>query len=349
MSKRPSSRRLEERSARAVAQTASRVSSKPRLRELSRRSPASFALPRAGTGIVDYVAGWCEHLARRIAEGAAAGSSPARAFLGVAGSAKDVSPAARREKGTGERRGRRSTAAGLHSDRVLPALRRAVPSAAALSSRSAASTSSSNRLRAHARLSAGWCIRCPIPVFPFLGVHFTRSVDGGLTAGPNAVPAFAQGGLSPARRGVGATSRSCSAPPGSGGSPGAPHVGMGAVEIWRDLVKPASRRADAPLRAGDRVARRAALGPTGARAQCLRGDGSLAGRFPCRELPGLLHILNAPSPAATAPLVIGRHLAGARLPRAEPSCTINPHDELSRTPSWTHISRIDILSLEVSR
>jgi (S)-2-hydroxyglutarate dehydrogenase len=159
----------------------------------------------------------------------------------------------------------------------------------------------------HAReLIRGLVYPVPDPAFPFLGVHFTRGIDGGLTAGPNAVPALSREGygrFSANLRDVVALLRS------SGFRRLArTYAKTGIVEIWRDLVKPAfveeMRRYVPAVESRDLV-----FGPSGVRAQCLAQDGSLVDDFLVRESPGLLHVLNAPSPAATASIVIGRHLA----------------------------------------
>jgi L-2-hydroxyglutarate oxidase len=146
----------------------------------------------------------------------------------------------------------------------------------------------------------------PDPAFPFLGVHFTRGVDGALHAGPNAVPALAREGYR--RRSVNPrdlwdTLR----------FPGFQRLARsyartGALEIWRDLVKPAFV-ADMRRYLPAVTARDVVLGPSGIRAQCLNRSGALVDDFLIQQSAGVLHVLNAPSPAATASIVIGRHLA----------------------------------------
>jgi L-2-hydroxyglutarate oxidase LhgO len=161
--------------------------------------------------------------------------------------------------------------------------------------------------RPHAReLIRGLVYPVPDPAFPFLGVHFTRGVHGGLTAGPNAVPAFAREGY----KRFSANPRDFIELFRSSGFRrlARTYARTGAVEIWRDLVKPAfvaqMRRYVPSVESRDVV-----FGPSGVRAQCLGRDGSLVDDFLVRESPRLLHVLNAPSPAATASIVIGRHLA----------------------------------------
>jgi L-2-hydroxyglutarate oxidase len=146
----------------------------------------------------------------------------------------------------------------------------------------------------------------PDPAFPFLGVHFTRGIDGTLRAGPNAVPALA-------REGYGRLSVNARDLLDSLRFPGLralarAYAGTGAREIWRDLVKPAfvadMRRYVPAIRPGD-----VTFGPSGIRAQCLSRSGALVDDFLIEESDGIIHVLNAPSPAATASIVIGRHVA----------------------------------------
>ena len=146
----------------------------------------------------------------------------------------------------------------------------------------------------------------PDPAFPFLGVHFTRGIDGSLRAGPNAVPALA-------REGYGRLSVSARDLLDSVRFPGLrtlarSYARTGAREIWRDLVRPAflaeMRRYIPAIRSRD-----VTFGPSGIRAQCLSRSGALVDDFLIEESDGVIHVLNAPSPAATASIVIGRHVA----------------------------------------
>jgi L-2-hydroxyglutarate oxidase len=167
--------------------------------------------------------------------------------------------------------------------------------------------------RPHAQdLVRGLVYPVPDPTFPFLGVHFTRGVDGALHAGPNAVPALAREGyrrLALDRRDLWETLR----------FPGfrrlaRSYARTGAQEIWRDMVKPAfvaDMRRYLPMVS----ARDVRLGPSGVRAQCLSRSGALVDDFLIEENAGVIHVLNAPSPAATASIVIGRHLATRAIDR----------------------------------
>lgn len=146
----------------------------------------------------------------------------------------------------------------------------------------------------------------PDPQFPFLGVHFTRTVHGEVEAGPNAVFAFAREGYSWSRLDVAELT-------GSLAFPGVwrmarRHWRAGLYEAHRSLSKPAFvrslQRLVPSVRAED-VERHSA----GVRAQAMRPDGSLVDDFVFVSSHRALHVLNAPSPAATASLAIGRHVA----------------------------------------
>lgn len=142
----------------------------------------------------------------------------------------------------------------------------------------------------------------PDPAFPFLGVHFTRRHDDAVWVGPNAVPALAREGYS--RKSV--SPRDTFA---GFAWPGflrlaRRYARTGTAEIWRDVLKPAAvadmQRYVPELRASD-VAR----GPSGIRAQVMTRAGALVDDFLVEEGPASLHVLNAPSPAATSCLAIG--------------------------------------------
>ncbi|HET7342776.1 MAG TPA: L-2-hydroxyglutarate oxidase [Methylomirabilota bacterium] len=146
----------------------------------------------------------------------------------------------------------------------------------------------------------------PDPEFPFLGVHFTRTIHGEVEAGPNAVLAFAREGyrfahVRPAElagtlrfRGFWAMARK--------------YWRVGAFEVHRSLSKKkfveSLQRLVPDIRPED-----VAPGGAGVRAQAVRADGSLLDDFSIVSGPDAIHVLNAPSPAATASLAIGRHIA----------------------------------------
>ncbi|HEX2153911.1 MAG TPA: L-2-hydroxyglutarate oxidase [Acidimicrobiia bacterium] len=146
----------------------------------------------------------------------------------------------------------------------------------------------------------------PDPRFPFLGVHFTRRIDGVVEVGPNAVPAIGRHHYRGARPDWGEFRRSLT-------TPGFPrlalrYAGTGLAEIVR------SRSVNLYARAARRLLPeldRADLKPAGAgvRAQAVSPDGRLVDDFALLRQDGALHVLNAPSPAATASLAIGQHIA----------------------------------------
>ena len=146
----------------------------------------------------------------------------------------------------------------------------------------------------------------PNPEFPFLGVHFTRRIAGGYEAGPNAVLAFAREGYKftdvsvkdlidmVAFKGFWAM--------------GWKYWRMEVYELYRSLSRRAFLRAlqqlVPELRDED-----LAPGGSGVRAQIVTPEGSLVDDFFIVEAPGAINVLNAPSPAATASISIGRHIA----------------------------------------
>ncbi|MFE5487476.1 L-2-hydroxyglutarate oxidase [Streptomyces sp. NPDC056527] len=146
----------------------------------------------------------------------------------------------------------------------------------------------------------------PDPAFPFLGVHLTRGVDGGVHVGPNAVPALA-------REGYGWSAVRPGDLAGTLAWPGSwqiarEHWRYGAGELRRSLSKRAFTEAVRRLLpvVEETDLRRA---PAGVRAQAVLRDGTLLDDFLIREAPRTIHVLNAPSPAATASLPIGREIA----------------------------------------
>ncbi|MBW8738149.1 MAG: L-2-hydroxyglutarate oxidase [Streptomyces turgidiscabies] len=159
---------------------------------------------------------------------------------------------------------------------------------------------------ARPELVRGLVYPVPDPAFPFLGVHLTRGIDGGVHIGPNAVPALAREGYgwgTVRMRELGATV----AWPGSWRI-AARHWRYGGGELRRSVSKRAFARAVRRLlpvvTEGDLVPAAA-----GVRAQAGLRDGTLVDDFLIREGARAVHVLNAPSPAATASLPIGREVA----------------------------------------
>lgn len=150
----------------------------------------------------------------------------------------------------------------------------------------------------------------PDPAFPFLGVHLTRGIGGGVHVGPNAVPALAREGY-----GWGVVRPRDVADelawPGSWRM-AARHWRYGAGEIHRSLSKQAFT--EAVRRLLPAVSPRDLVpAAAGVRAQAVLRDGTLVDDFLIRDAPRTVHVLNAPSPAATASLPIGREIAGRAL------------------------------------
>ncbi|WP_064457669.1 L-2-hydroxyglutarate oxidase [Streptomyces hygroscopicus] len=157
-----------------------------------------------------------------------------------------------------------------------------------------------------ASLVNGLVYPVPDPAFPFLGVHLTRGIDGGVHIGPNAVPALAREGYAwhtVRPRELAGTL----AYPGSWRL-ARRHWRYGAGEMRRSLSKraftDAVRRLLPDVTADDLIA-----APAGVRAQAVLPDGTLVDDFLIAQSPRIVHVLNAPSPAATASLPIGREVA----------------------------------------
>ncbi|MGW4598925.1 L-2-hydroxyglutarate oxidase [Streptomyces sp. NPDC004457] len=158
---------------------------------------------------------------------------------------------------------------------------------------------------ARAELVRGLVYPVPDPAFPFLGVHLTRGIDGGVHVGPNAVPALAREGYDwgvvRPRELAGTV-----AWPGSWAI-ARRHWRYGAGELRRSVSKgaflEAVRRLLPAVEAADLV-----RAPAGVRAQAVLRDGTLVDDFLIREGARAVHVLNAPSPAATASLPIGREI-----------------------------------------
>ncbi|MFE0099053.1 L-2-hydroxyglutarate oxidase [Streptomyces sp. NPDC059009] len=159
---------------------------------------------------------------------------------------------------------------------------------------------------ARPELVRGLVYPVPDPAFPFLGVHLTRGIHGGVHVGPNAVPALAREGYD----------WSVIHPRELAGTLGWPgswqlarrHWRYGAGELHRSASKSAFttavRRLLPSVKADDLVPATA-----GVRAQAVLRDGTLVDDFLIKEGPRAVHVLNAPSPAATASLPIGREVA----------------------------------------
>ena len=156
----------------------------------------------------------------------------------------------------------------------------------------------------------------PDPAFPFLGVHFTRRMDGAVWLGPNAVLAFAREGY----RLADVNPRDLVEALAFSGFRrlAAKYWRVGLAEMVRDVSKRAflqSLRDYIPeLQLADLLP-----GPAGVRAQALAADGTLVDDFVVDHRDGVLHVRNAPSPAATSSLAIAALIADAVEQVAEPA------------------------------
>lgn len=278
-----------------------------RLREIEPHAAGIRALWSPGTGVVDF-GEVCSALARDLA---------ARGATVETG--REVRSIDRRgpDLVVGTARGdlvvhHVIACAGLHADRIA-AMCGTDPGQEAEDIRIVPFRGDFYTLVADARhLVRGLIYPVPDPSFPFLGVHLTRRVDGRVLAGPNAV-------LATAREGYRRRDLSPGDLAGSLGYPGFLRLARrfwrtGAAELWRDWSKRAFladvQRLIPALRADDLV-----FGPSGVRAQALRRDGTLVDDFLLAGSDRVLHVLNAPSPAATSSLAIGRFVAAEAVDR----------------------------------
>ena len=172
----------------------------------------------------------------------------------------------------------------------------------------------------------------PDPKFPFLGMHFSRLIHGGVEAGPNAVLAFA-------REAYRKTQWNACDMAESAGFPGlwkflARHPRMAWDESIRSLSKKLFCRSLQRLVPGLREDD-LAPGGAGVRAQAISRDGELVQDFRLVDGPRALHVVNAPSPAATACLSIGREIM----------CSALPRDATARIGYFSPVQKLLLLSL----
>lgn len=142
----------------------------------------------------------------------------------------------------------------------------------------------------------------PNPEFPFLGVHFTKMIHGGVECGPNAVWAFAREGYTKTSINIGDLFEAATYP--GFRKMAFKYWKTGLKEMWRSFSKPAFvrelQRLIPEIKADDLEA-----APAGVRAQALGPDGTLVDDFLIDESDRMINVLNAPSPAATSSLRIG--------------------------------------------
>ena len=171
----------------------------------------------------------------------------------------------------------------------------------------------------------------PDPALPFLGVHFTRGIDDVVEAGPNAVLALSREGYSWRDVSIGDMADWAT-------FPGFWRMARaqwrnGFSEMQRSLSRKrflVSLQALLPALRDDDIER----GGSGVRAQAVGLDGRLIDDFLIQTESNMLHVLNAPSPAATASLAIGRAVA-ARLIASHPLSSARHFEKTARlTPSY---------------
>ncbi|MBJ7596766.1 L-2-hydroxyglutarate oxidase [Candidatus Nephthysia bennettiae] len=271
-----------------------------RLRELEPHSGGIAALWSPNAGIVDYSA-VASHYSLDVRNGGGE-IHTGRRLTGL----RTLRDRVVLETSEGELEARRVlTCAGLQADRV------AALSGGGREPRVVAFRGDYWQLRPQARhLCRNMIYPVPDPAFPFLGVHATRRIGTGeIWLGPNAVAAFAREGYR--RRDVAVRDLLEAL-----GNPGFRRLARaywrtGAQEMWRDFSKRAFcasvQRYIPEVTLGDMVP-----GPSGVRAQALDASGRLIDDFVVEAEEGrVLHVRNAPSPAATSSLAIGRLIADA--------------------------------------
>ena len=147
----------------------------------------------------------------------------------------------------------------------------------------------------------------PDPKFPFLGVHFTRMIKGGVEAGPNAVLSFKREGYKKFDFSFEDSIQMFSYV--GFWKMAAKHYKMGIKEFYRSFNKnefvSALQKLVPEIKDADIYP-----GGAGVRAQALESDGKLVDDFRIIEAENMVHVLNAPSPAATASISIGNTIAG---------------------------------------
>jgi len=145
----------------------------------------------------------------------------------------------------------------------------------------------------------------PDPAFPFLGVHFTRMIAGGVECGPNAVLALARDGYR--WRDIRSSDLAETLMFGGFRKLALKHWRMGLGEMWRSASKRAFVAALQKLIPSIRE-RDLQPGRSGVRAQAVSPEGALIDDFIIDQTDRAIHVLNAPSPAATASLAIGQRV-----------------------------------------
>lgn len=266
-----------------------------RIRELEPFARGLSALHVKSTGIIDYGAVTCKLAELSKLKGAELLLNAA--VSRVRSSSNEVIV----EHSQGVSRGAMLiNAAGLHSDRIA-AMAGVEPSLRIIPFRGEyfhLSQESSKKV-------TGLIYPVPDPALPFLGVHLTKMIGGGVHAGPNAVLALAREGYSWGSINMRDIWSTLSYP--GFARLASQNISTGVHEVIRSLSPTLFARDLSKLvpgiRPGDLV-----RADTGVRAQAVGKDGKLVDDFVIQRTQNQVHILNAPSPAATASLTIARHI-----------------------------------------
>jgi len=274
-----------------------------RLREIEPHSAGMRALHVPGAAIIDY-----SEVARKLADLIRARGGDVRTGTRVTGIREDGDALVVETSGGAWRTKYLISCAGLHSDRVAR-MEGGDPGTRIVPFRGEYYEISEER----SGLVRGLIYPVPDPEFPFLGVHFTRRIQGGVEAGPNAVLAFSREGYR----------KSQVRPRDLAETLFYPGFWRLARKYWRtgfdEMVRSFSKKAFVKalaklvpeIRESD-----VKPGGAGVRAQALSPAGNLIDDFLIAERPRALHVLNAPSPAATASLAIAEEIARRYADRA---------------------------------
>jgi (S)-2-hydroxyglutarate dehydrogenase len=264
-----------------------------RLRELEPHTAGVKAIHVAETGIVDYRQ-VCERLAKRVREREGQVLTNTR-VTGMTQQPDSVVV----QSTTGDVTAKHVvTCAGLQCDRVT------AMSGQTLNAKIVPFRGEYYALKPSAQqLCRNLIYPVPDPKFPFLGVHFTRMIRGGVECGPNAVLAFAREGYRKIDVNLADLAETLTYPGFL--KMAFRHWRMGMGELWRSFNKRAFVRALQRLLPAIRAEDLEAI-PAGVRAQLVLRDGSLVDDIVIRENERVLNVGNTPSPAATASLNISK-------------------------------------------